>query len=86
MHTDICRFGSADDPGYRALAHALTGLIRHEEERVRYLKFGRVLVAHGIILENLTKFPPQIHVLSAQERSEQIGDTFHFHTSLAYMI
>ncbi|KAK3385210.1 hypothetical protein B0H63DRAFT_510092 [Podospora didyma] len=32
-HADMCKFGSSDDPGYRALASALVGFITNEEER-----------------------------------------------------
>jgi len=33
LHSDMCKFGSADDPGYRALASALVRLANNEEDQ-----------------------------------------------------
>jgi hypothetical protein len=34
LHDGICRFGSAEDPGYRIFVKSLAGFITREEERV----------------------------------------------------
>lgn len=34
LHEDVCKFSSAEDPGYRALAKALASVITGEEDGV----------------------------------------------------